>query len=232
VYKQTVEEFVTDARTIAALDERLRRLLRHDTRVHRRCAAGARAGAPAPVSREGAESLLPTFRPRVQMLSEEFIDRIIDEAFEVLGGIGLQFEHPKALACSRARTAHRRGERAPPNLSGTSSRRRSRRRPRAQDLERLGRRVDRGRRRQRHLRPGSAAIKMLETDGRSTLNAPFRPSAQPWCNQLGNNRAASTSWSRTTCRTRCRFLPALRWCRTAQQGRSLPSCSAKNRSRP
>ncbi|HKB08357.1 MAG TPA: trimethylamine methyltransferase family protein, partial [Candidatus Polarisedimenticolia bacterium] len=43
-------------------------------------------------------SLLPTFRPRVQMLSEEMIDRIIDEAFEVLSVIGLQFEHPKALA--------------------------------------------------------------------------------------------------------------------------------------
>ena len=43
-------------------------------------------------------SLLSTFRPRVQMLSEEGIDRIIDEAFEVLSTIGLQFEHPKALA--------------------------------------------------------------------------------------------------------------------------------------
>src|SRR5262245_49535336 len=32
------------------------------------------------------------------MLSEEGIDRIIDEAFEVLSAVGLQFEHPKALA--------------------------------------------------------------------------------------------------------------------------------------
>src|SRR5688572_33119262 len=31
------------------------------------------------------------------MLSEEFIDRIVDEAFDVLKEIGLQFEHPKAL---------------------------------------------------------------------------------------------------------------------------------------
>ncbi|MGH9750796.1 MAG: trimethylamine methyltransferase family protein [Candidatus Polarisedimenticolia bacterium] len=43
-------------------------------------------------------SLLPPFRPRVQMISEAMIDRIIDEAFEVLEKIGLQFEHPKALA--------------------------------------------------------------------------------------------------------------------------------------
>ncbi len=43
-------------------------------------------------------SLLPVMRPRLQMLSEEMIDRIIDEAFEVLSRLGLQFEHPKALA--------------------------------------------------------------------------------------------------------------------------------------
>jgi trimethylamine--corrinoid protein Co-methyltransferase len=43
-------------------------------------------------------SLLPTFRPRIQVLSQEFIERVIDEAFEVLETIGLQFEHPKALA--------------------------------------------------------------------------------------------------------------------------------------
>lgn len=43
-------------------------------------------------------SLLPTFRPRIQMISDDMIDRIIDEAFEVLETIGLQFEHPRALA--------------------------------------------------------------------------------------------------------------------------------------
>jgi trimethylamine--corrinoid protein Co-methyltransferase len=43
-------------------------------------------------------TLLPTFRPRIEVLSREFIDRIIDEAFEVLATIGLQFEHPRALA--------------------------------------------------------------------------------------------------------------------------------------
>ena len=43
-------------------------------------------------------SLVPTFRPRIQMLSKEMIDRIVDEAFDVLETVGLQFEHPKALA--------------------------------------------------------------------------------------------------------------------------------------
>lgn len=43
-------------------------------------------------------SLLAALRPRMQILSEELIDRIIDEAFEVLSRHGLQFEHPKALA--------------------------------------------------------------------------------------------------------------------------------------
>jgi trimethylamine--corrinoid protein Co-methyltransferase len=43
-------------------------------------------------------SLLPTLRPRIQILSEEMIDRIIDEAYEVLSRLGLQFEHPMALA--------------------------------------------------------------------------------------------------------------------------------------
>lgn len=43
-------------------------------------------------------SLLPTLRPRVEILSREFIDRIIDEAFEVNATLGLQFEHPRALA--------------------------------------------------------------------------------------------------------------------------------------
>jgi len=43
-------------------------------------------------------SLLPTFRPRVQVLSPEFIDRIIDEAYEVNATLGLQFENPQALS--------------------------------------------------------------------------------------------------------------------------------------
>jgi trimethylamine--corrinoid protein Co-methyltransferase len=43
-------------------------------------------------------SLLPTLRPRVEVLSREFIDRIIDEAFEVNATLGLQFENPRALA--------------------------------------------------------------------------------------------------------------------------------------
>jgi len=43
-------------------------------------------------------SLLPTFRPRMEMLSKEMIERIIDEAFEVNARLGLQFENPKALS--------------------------------------------------------------------------------------------------------------------------------------
>ncbi len=42
-------------------------------------------------------SLLPTLRPRIEMLSSKFIDQIIDEAFEVNEKLGLQFENPKAL---------------------------------------------------------------------------------------------------------------------------------------
>ncbi len=42
-------------------------------------------------------SLLPTFRPRIEILSREFIGRIIDEAFEVLENIGLLFENDRAL---------------------------------------------------------------------------------------------------------------------------------------
>lgn len=42
-------------------------------------------------------TLLPTFRPRVQMISDELVDRIIDEAFDVLQTIGLQFENDRAV---------------------------------------------------------------------------------------------------------------------------------------
>ena len=42
-------------------------------------------------------SLIPTFRPRVQMISEALIGRIIDEAFDVLQTIGLQFENDRAV---------------------------------------------------------------------------------------------------------------------------------------
>jgi trimethylamine--corrinoid protein Co-methyltransferase len=43
-------------------------------------------------------SLIPTFRPRVQMISDALVDRIIDEAFDVLSRIGLEFENDRALA--------------------------------------------------------------------------------------------------------------------------------------
>ncbi len=33
-------------------------------------------------------SLLPTFRPRIRMLSDEFVARIIDEAFDVMEKTG------------------------------------------------------------------------------------------------------------------------------------------------
>ena len=42
-------------------------------------------------------SLLPTFRPRLQMVAPELIDRIIDEAFDVLAKTGLMFENDRAL---------------------------------------------------------------------------------------------------------------------------------------
>jgi len=42
-------------------------------------------------------TLLPTFRPRVQMIGDELVDRIIDEAFDVLQTIGLQFENDRAV---------------------------------------------------------------------------------------------------------------------------------------
>src|SRR5262249_55683360 len=57
----------------------------------RRCRARPGEGGGAGVSLE------PTLRPRVQMIAEPLIDRIIDEAFDVLERLGLQFENPKAL---------------------------------------------------------------------------------------------------------------------------------------
>ncbi len=42
-------------------------------------------------------SLLPTFRPRIRMLSDEFVARIIDEAFDVMEKTGLMFENARAL---------------------------------------------------------------------------------------------------------------------------------------
>ena len=42
-------------------------------------------------------SLLPTFRPRVEMIGADLIDRIVDEAFRVLEHLGLQFENDRAI---------------------------------------------------------------------------------------------------------------------------------------
>ncbi|HKB07928.1 MAG TPA: trimethylamine methyltransferase family protein [Candidatus Polarisedimenticolia bacterium] len=140
-------------------------------------------------------SLLPTFRPRVQMLSEEMIDRIIDEAFEVLSVIGLQFEHPKALALlgEHGQRIDKENERAwlgrdfvekaiqsaPKsfriwNITGDAS------------IEVGGDNVT--------YDPGSAAIKMLEVDGttRPSTSSDYVRLAR-LVQHLGNIRAASTS---------------------------------------
>jgi len=140
-------------------------------------------------------SLLPTFRPRIQMLSEEMIDRIIDEAFEVLSVIGLQFEHPKALALlgEHGQRIEKDNERAylsrdfvekaiqsaPKNfkiwnITGDAS------------IEVGGDNVT--------YDPGSAAIKMLEVDGttRPSTSSDYVRLAR-LVQHLGNIRAASTS---------------------------------------
>ena len=140
-------------------------------------------------------SLLPTFRPRIQMLSEELIDRIVDEAFDVLSTIGLQFEHPKALSLlgEHGQRIDRTGERAyldrdfvekaiesaPKsfkiwNVTGDAS------------IEIGGDNVT--------YDPGSAAIKMLEVDGttHASTSSDYVRLAR-LVHQLGNIRAASTS---------------------------------------
>jgi len=140
-------------------------------------------------------SLVPTFRPRIQMLSKEMIDRIIDEAFDVLGTVGLQFEHPKALALlgehgQRIDKATERAwlsrdfiekaiQSAPKsfkiwNVTGDAS------------IEVGGDTVT--------YDPGSAAIKMLETDGhtRPSTSADYIRLSRV-VQQLPHIRAASTS---------------------------------------
>lgn len=140
-------------------------------------------------------SLVPTFRPRIQMLSKEMIDRIVDEAFDVLETVGLQFEHPKALALlgehgQRIDKATERAwlsrdfiekaiQTAPKsfkiwNVTGDAS------------IEVGGDNVT--------YDPGSAAIKMLETDGhtRPSTSADFIRLSR-LVQQLPHIRAASTS---------------------------------------
>src|SRR5437867_3663720 len=129
------------------------------------------------------------------MLSEELIDRIIDEAFDVLSTIGLQFEHPKALSVlgEHGQRIDRTGERAyldrdfvekaiesaPKsfkiwNVTGDAS------------IEIGGDNVT--------YDPGSAAIKMLEADGtvRPSTSSDYVRLAR-LVQHLGNIRAASTS---------------------------------------
>src|SRR5882672_5764958 len=129
------------------------------------------------------------------MLSEEFIVRIIDEAFEVLSEIGLQFEHPKALSLlgehgQRIDAANERAylsrdfvekaiQTAPKsfriwNITGDAS------------IEVGGDNVT--------YDPGSAAIKVLEADGttHASTSSDFVRLAR-LVHQLGNIRAASTS---------------------------------------
>src|SRR6185295_18719615 len=175
--------------------ERLRRLLRHHARVHRRAQPGREARRHLRRHPGGPSlSLVPTFRPRIQMLSKEMIDRIIDEAFDVLGTIGLQFEHPKALALlgehgQRIDKASERAwlsrdfiekaiQTAPKsfkiwNVTGDAS------------IEVGGDTVT--------YDPGSAAIKMLETDGhtRPSTSADYIRLSRV-VQQLPHIRAAST----------------------------------------
>jgi len=129
------------------------------------------------------------------MLSEELIDRIIDEAFEVLSAIGLQFEHPKALAllgehgqridkgAERAFLSRDFVERAIQsapkrfqiwNVAGDAS------------IEVGGDNVT--------YDPGSAAIKVLEVDGttRASTSSDYVRLAR-LVQHLPNIRAASTS---------------------------------------
>lgn len=59
-------------------------------------------------------SLLPTFRPRIRMLSDEFVARIIDEAFDVMEKTGLMFENARALdiLAEHGQRVDRKAERA------------------------------------------------------------------------------------------------------------------------
>ena len=140
-------------------------------------------------------SLLPTLRPRIEVLSREFIDRIIDEAFEVNATLGLQFENPRALAilADHGQKVDRAKERvwlsrdfvekaiatAPKslalwNVTGDAS------------IEVGGDNVT--------YDPGSAAIKMLETDGatRPSTSADYVRLSR-LVHQLQHIRAQSTS---------------------------------------
>lgn len=140
-------------------------------------------------------TLLPTFRPRVQMIGDELVDRIIDEAFDVLQTIGLQFENDRAveLFAEHGQRVDRATQRvwlergfveravasAPKsitlwNVSGDKS------------IEVGGDNVT--------FDPGSAAIKVLGTDRSvraSTMADYVRLSRL--VHQLGNIRAQSTS---------------------------------------
>jgi trimethylamine--corrinoid protein Co-methyltransferase len=140
-------------------------------------------------------TLLPTFRPRVQMIDDALVDRIIDEAFDVLETIGLQFENERAVDLLAAhgqkvdRTAQRvwldRGfvekaiATAPKsvtlwNVTGDRS------------IEVGGDNVT--------FDPGSAAIKVLETDRtvRASTSADYVRLSR-LVHQLPNIRAQSTS---------------------------------------
>lgn len=59
-------------------------------------------------------TLPPPFRPRLQVLDEAAVDRIIDEAFTVLERIGLQFENDRALdlLAGHGQRVERDGQRA------------------------------------------------------------------------------------------------------------------------
>lgn len=140
-------------------------------------------------------SLEPTFRPRVQMIADALIDRIVDEAFEVLQTIGLQFENDRAVEifAEHGQKVDRESQRvwltrdfiekglksAPRsfrvwNVTGNAS------------IEVGGDNVT--------FDPGSAAIKVLQHDRstRSSTSADYVQLSR-LVHQLGNIRAHSTS---------------------------------------
>ena len=140
-------------------------------------------------------TLLPRFRPRVQMIADAMVDRIIDEAFEVLETIGLQFEHPKALALLGEHGQRIEPKRERAWLSRGFVEKAIATAPRSfrlwtvtgdASIEIGGDTVT--------YDPGSAAIKMLETDGhvRQSLSADYVRLSR-LVQQLPNIRAQSTS---------------------------------------
>jgi trimethylamine--corrinoid protein Co-methyltransferase len=140
-------------------------------------------------------SLLPTFRPRLQMVAPELIDRIIDEAFDVLDRTGVMFENDRALAilAEHGQRIDRESQRARFDRGFVEKAIASA--PKRVTLWNVsaGASIDVGGD-DVVFDPGSAAIKMLEADGG------VRPSTSADCarlsrlvHHLANLRAGSTA---------------------------------------